>query len=251
MTAYGWPIAGPGARGPALLLIHGNSCDSAFFGPQIRALSVNHQVLAVDLRGHGLSDKPRREYTFAGFADDCAAICAGLDLGPVLIVGHSMGGAVAMEMSDRHPGRVKAVAALDSTLFIHRPELEPLLEPLIKQMEGPGYLKAFRGFFESLFTPRADPALKEQIWQRMAQTPQHVMAALLKEMLNWQDGATRRYKPPLLYIAGSRWRTGPAELKAACPPTGFHRLEHCGHFMTQEEPERITGLIAAFSETLR
>ncbi len=239
-----------GDSGPPLLLIHGNSCDSAFFTHQIKALAGNHQVLAVDLRGHGLSDKPRQKYTFAGFADDCAAICSGLGWEQILIVGHSMGGAVSMELADRHPGLVKAMVALDSTLFIHRPKLEPLLEPLIDQMEGPGYLEAFRGFFESLFTPRADPALKEQIWRRMAQTPQHVMTALLEEMLNWQDGATRRYKQPLLYVAGSRWRTDRDELKAACHQTKFQRLEYCGHFMTLEEPEHINGLVAAFSETI-
>lgn len=237
-----------GDEGPPLLMIHGNSCDSAFFEPQLRSLADSHRLVAVDLRGHGQSAKPRQDYTFAGFADDCAAVCDSLGLQDVLVVGHSMGGAVAMELADRHPGLARAVVALDSTLFIHRKQLEPLLDPLIRQMDGPKYLAAFRGFFESLFTPEANPDFKAEIWQRMARTPRYVMESLLEEMLAWTGESTRKLKLPLLYVAGSRWRTDHDELAASCPQTRFERLEKCGHFMTLEEPQRINSLVRSFSD---
>ena len=92
----GWLAYADGGQGaPALLFVHGWACDHAVFAPQIEKISRTHRVIAVDLRGHGESDKPLQDYTMEVFADDLAWLCAQLGVDQ-LSLGHSMGGLVAL-----------------------------------------------------------------------------------------------------------------------------------------------------------
>lgn len=98
--------AGP-AGGPPLFLIHGWAYDSFATWHRIAPmLADSHRVLAPDQRNHGKSDHIRERYSLADSADDMAAVMDALELGPVPVVGYSMGGMVAQELARRHPGRV-------------------------------------------------------------------------------------------------------------------------------------------------
>jgi pimeloyl-ACP methyl ester carboxylesterase len=93
------------ARGPnrPVLLIHGWCCDHSYLTPQFEHYSrAGHDVVAVDLRGHGLSDKPRERYTMQLFADDMAFVCERLALQKPVLIGHSMGGIVAFDLASRY-----------------------------------------------------------------------------------------------------------------------------------------------------
>ena len=74
--------------------------------PQFDYFGRTHRVVAVDLRGHGASDKPMQEYTVAGFADDLAWLCDQLGVVKPVVVGHSMGGNVAFELVRSEERRV-------------------------------------------------------------------------------------------------------------------------------------------------
>ncbi len=82
---------------PSLLLINGWAGDHGVFMPQINHFADRRRVVAINLRGHGASDAPQQEYTPPGFADDIAWQCGQLGLQKPVVIGHSMGGAVALE----------------------------------------------------------------------------------------------------------------------------------------------------------
>jgi pimeloyl-ACP methyl ester carboxylesterase len=92
-----------GAGDPPLLFVHGWCCNSSHFQPQVDFFSRDHRCIAVDLRGHGESDKPEQDYTMAVFADDLAWLCAQLGVQRPVVIGHSMGGVVALALAQRHP----------------------------------------------------------------------------------------------------------------------------------------------------
>lgn len=94
----GVPIAytSRGAGNPALVLIHGWSCDKSYWAAQIEPLSGEFQLIAADLGGHGESGTGRKSWTIGSFAQDVAAVVEAVDPGPVVLVGHSMGGTVAV-----------------------------------------------------------------------------------------------------------------------------------------------------------
>jgi pimeloyl-ACP methyl ester carboxylesterase len=63
----------------------------------------SHRVVSVDLRGHGKSDDPEQDYTMAIFANDLAWLCEKLRLIKPVVIGHSMGGNIALELAARYP----------------------------------------------------------------------------------------------------------------------------------------------------
>jgi pimeloyl-ACP methyl ester carboxylesterase len=237
-----------GAGEPVLLCIHGNSCNHAFFRPQIEHFEKTQRVVALDLRGHGLSDAPRGEYTFAALAEDCAWVCEELGLKRVVVLGHSMGGAVAVEMIKAHPGLARAVALLDSTLLPDPVTLQKVLPPLINELEIRDHLQGMHDFVGPLFAPGDSAEVREWVWQEMSRTPAHVTNALFEEFLNWRDQATPHLFQPFLYVASFHWRCDPAALARACPQVQTAQIKESGHFLTLSAADRINAMVGDFLE---
>jgi len=235
-----------GSGEPAVLCLHGNSCNREFFRPQIDYFKNSRRVVALDFRGHGQSDAPRQKYTFASLADDCAWVCHRLGLKQVVVVGHSMGGAVAAEMINANPRLVRAVVLLDSTLLPDRLELKKNLPPLIGKLTGNDHLQGLREFVAPLFAPGDSSELRRWVWQQMSSTPAHVTLSLFEEFLNWRDQATRQITQPLVYVAGFRWRTEPGALLRACPQVRTVQIEESGHFLTLSATAKINALLQWF-----
>lgn len=95
--------AGP-PDGPALVLLHGLASDCETWGRAIAPLAqAGLHVIAVDLLGHGQSDKPNRSYLLDDFADSLRAFLDELGIKTATVAGHSLGGAVAAYFGGRHP----------------------------------------------------------------------------------------------------------------------------------------------------
>ena len=92
-----------GTGGPPLLFIHGYSCDSHDWMWQLPYFAARHRVIAVDLRGHGRSSIPAKGFGARDFAGDLAGLVDGLGCGPVVAVGHSLGGVVASALAIEYP----------------------------------------------------------------------------------------------------------------------------------------------------
>jgi pimeloyl-ACP methyl ester carboxylesterase len=93
--------------GPALVLLHGIGDSSATWEDVIPALARNHLVIAPDLLGHGLSDRPRADYSVAGYANGLRDLLGVLGISRATVVGHSLGGAVAMQFAYQFPERTE------------------------------------------------------------------------------------------------------------------------------------------------
>ena len=98
--------------GPAILLLHGMACDHTTWDPIIRKLAKRHTVIAPDLLGHGLSDKPRADYSVGGYANGMRDLLTVLGIDRVTVVGHSLGGGVAMQFGYQFPERTERVALI-------------------------------------------------------------------------------------------------------------------------------------------
>jgi pimeloyl-ACP methyl ester carboxylesterase len=89
---------------PPVLLVHGIACDHTIFAPQFEHFARRGQrVVAVDLRGHGKSDKPEQSYTMQLFTDDLAWMCEQIGLQKPVVIGHSMGGVVVLALASATP----------------------------------------------------------------------------------------------------------------------------------------------------
>jgi pimeloyl-ACP methyl ester carboxylesterase len=101
-------------RGPALLLIHGIGDSSQTWRDVIPVLARNFTVIAPDLLGHGMSDKPRADYAVAAYACGMRDLLGVLDIEQVTVVGHSLGGGVAMQFAYQFPERCQRLVLVSS-----------------------------------------------------------------------------------------------------------------------------------------
>lgn len=99
-------------RGPVLLLLHGLGCDSSSWLPVMPRLAERFTVIAPDLLGHGASDKPRADYSMGGYANGMRDLLTVLGIDRVTVVGHSLGGGVAMQFAYQFPERTERMCLL-------------------------------------------------------------------------------------------------------------------------------------------
>ncbi len=108
-----WPRTG-GKPGVPFVLVHGLASNAGTWDAVAPRLAANgHDVIAVDQRGHGLSDKPDGPYDFETVTDDLAALLDELALDRPIVVGQSWGGNVALAFDVRHPDRARGLAFVD------------------------------------------------------------------------------------------------------------------------------------------
>ena len=100
--------------GAPIVLLHGLGSSSSDWAAQLAALAMRHRILAVDLRAHGRSSRPRGRLTVEAMADDMAAFLTALGAPPAHVVGLSLGGCVALVLALDHPARVRSLTLVNA-----------------------------------------------------------------------------------------------------------------------------------------
>src|SRR4029450_11127613 len=123
-----------GSGEPAVVLIHGWSCDGNYWKEQIAPLKAKYTVVTVDLAGHGASGANRTDWSMGNFGEDVAPPEPQIHNQKVVLVGHSMGAPVALEAARRIGDRVVGIIAVDSFKTIGQP---PMPAPQVEKMRRP------------------------------------------------------------------------------------------------------------------
>ena len=237
-----------GEGSPPLVFVHGWCCDHTFFAPQLAHFRATHDVVTLDLRGCGASGVPDSGYDIPALAEDVAALCAALELERPVIVGHSLGGMIGLELAARHPSLPAAVVAVDPGPIDPLPEALQRFETLLAELEGPSSDAARRAYVEGLFLPSDDGERQRRIVETMCAGPAAVATAVLRGVIEW-DGveALQLCTSPLLVL---RSQTGgsndPARLLALKPDVQIGVTVGAGHFHQLEVPEQVTAMIERF-----
>jgi pimeloyl-ACP methyl ester carboxylesterase len=237
--------------GPPIVFVHGWTCNHAHFAPQYSHFGRDHQVVAVDLRGHGSSD-PSDSYSVEEFADDVAWMIGELSLTKPVIVGHSMGALVAVAVAARHPELLSAIVLVDAAPLVVGDDIQGLLAMFADQFDGPDHLEARRGLIEGmLFAPGDDPERKAAIVADMLSTPQPVAAGAWRAIIGFDGaGALAAVTVPALHIACASPINDAAALRAANPLMQTGQTVGAGHFNHLEVPDQVSPMIERFLVTL-
>lgn len=237
------------ADAPAMVFVHGWTCDRSHFAPQVDRFSPQYRCIAVDLRGHGESDAPMQDYTVEGFADDVAWMCDQLDVVETVVVGHSMGGAVSLALSLGRPDLVRALVLLDSAILFP-PDVQALASQLATAFEAEGGMDSVRQFEEQqFFTTSSDPALKQRLVDAACRTPRHVVASAFRHLLSFDaTPGLERLQAPMLYVGAEPQLADIGRLRELAPRAMFSNTAGSGHFHQLEVPDQINAMIARFLE---
>jgi pimeloyl-ACP methyl ester carboxylesterase len=235
-----------GGGPPPLLFVHGWTCDHTFFSPQFEHFRQSHRVVAVDLRGHGTSDKPEQDYTMAVFADDVAWLCGQMRLDKPVIIGHAMGGLVAIDLAARYPALPAGIVTLATPVLLSDAACDQLL-PVVSALRTAGYRQAQRQMVEQgLFLPTDDFARKAQIIQSMSSAPRHVMASAFEHTVAYyRTMPITACQVPWLALFAS-WLPDVARLRALCPHVMTGQTVGAGAFHQLEVPAQVNAMIERF-----
>jgi pimeloyl-ACP methyl ester carboxylesterase len=237
-----------GVGSPPMLFVHGIG-NHTHFAAQVDYFVHSHRVVAPDLPGFGQSDAPVREYGIGAFADDVAWLCDELELHEPIIVGHSMAGAVALEVAAARPDLPSAIVLLDPIPIVPLPALQAQRAQLAETVVGPAYREAFRGFAEArMFRPTDDPELRARIVEEMCATPQHVLVPAFDSLSRWsgEEIASRVRIPVLLITAGDGLPADIVRTRELLPQLELGRTVGVGHFAHAFAPDQINAMIARF-----
>jgi pimeloyl-ACP methyl ester carboxylesterase len=238
--------------GDAVVFVHGWCCDHTYFVPQAEHLAATHRVVSVDLRGHGASDKPEGDYSIATFASDVAGFIDSLGLDRPVVVGHSMGGAIAYEVARIRPDATRGVVGVDPALFFDE-ALRETVRVGGDLIAGDESGEIHRGLVESaLFLDTDDPALKQRVVDEMTSVPRHVLVPAFQQLAEVDPAAlVDACAVPGMVIWADR---DDMDLDAAAQRfdhIDFRQTLGVGHFNQLLAPDEVNAHLDDFLEQFR
>jgi pimeloyl-ACP methyl ester carboxylesterase len=249
-------------QGPAVVLLHSSGSSGRQWAPLMEDLAPRFRLHAVDLHGHGRSPVWPGQRPLS-LDDDAAAveslICT--ERAGVHLVGHSYGGAVALKIAQRHPRRVRSVAAFEPVLFrllfdynardAAATEIVATARSIVAWL-GLGFpAQAAQRFIDYWSRPGAwasmPDARRQGVAARMPSIARH-FGALFSESLSRRELA--RIDVPTLVMTGARTKASTRRigelLRLAMPTARHERLPGMGHMGPVTHPAQVNARIAAF-----
>jgi len=240
-----------GTGDDALVFIHGATSSRKAFYPQMADLDIGRRLLAVDLIGHGGSDKPETAYTMALFARSVAAAMDAEGIRCATLVAHSNGVPVAREFYRMYPERTEAIVAVDGAFQ------NPLPPEMVEWMRAAFDRPDFDDFRAGMADMMPTFALSEDdlamIKADMLATPRHVMVGELESMTDpsiWRDD---KIEVPLLVLLAQQPTWTPERIdyiREIGPHIEYHMWEGVSHFMALERRDEFNALLAEFVDRL-
>ena len=271
-----WQIALHGRRavyriagsGPAVVLIHGMLNSSSHWQSVAMNLARDHTVLAPDLIGHGASAAPRGDYSLGAHAASIRDLMAAIGIDRASIVGHSLGGGVAMQFFYQFPQRVERLALISSGGLGR--EVSPMLRTaalpgfsallsmtirprLLAALAGAGQRLRERGLGAGVYLQAIARALRPlenaEARQAFLQTLRSVIDAR-GQRVSATDRLYLLETMPTMIVWGERDNTIPLEhgrrAHEAIPRSLFATLPDAAHFPHLEDPEGLSRLLRDF-----
>lgn len=232
-----------GTGTPALVFVHGWSCDRSYWAAQMSHFASRHQVVGLDLAGHGSSGMGRKSWTMPAFGADAVAVVEQLGLDQIVMIGHSMGGEAIVEAAQRLGSRVAGLVWVDTYRTLGGRQSAESLERFLGRFED-DYVAATRRWVEAMFLPSSDPELVEWVVSDMASAPPEVAIPVLREALSYE---------PTIISALADLTTPVRAINPDYRPNDFEGLGRhgvsavlmsgAGHFAMMEDPETFNRLL--------
>ncbi|MFC5695289.1 alpha/beta fold hydrolase [Pseudomonas sp. GCM10022186] len=239
-------------HGMPVLLIHGLGSSTRDWEYQIPVLAEHYRVIALDMRGHGRSDKPRERYRIATFAADVAALIEHLGLIDVHLVGISMGGMIGFQLGVDQPALLRSLTIVNSG-----PEVKPRSPKDCLEIAKRWTLSRLlsletiaRALGQLLFPLPEQAELRRKIEERWPQNDKRAYLASLDAIIGWGvRDRLERIRCPTLVITADRDYTPVSQKEAyvrEMPNARLVVIENSRHATPLDQPERFNATLLDF-----
>ena len=239
--------------GPVLLFVHGFPLDRTMWIPQLAGLAKLRTCVALDLRGHGLSEDPTPgNYTMDLFADDIVRTMDAMGAETADIAGLSMGGYVLFALWRRHPQRVRSLIFIDTKAEADSGECRAGREKQAADVTSYGLTPLIGGLLPKLFGSSPYDEVKAKTETMFANTLPAVAAADALAMRDRPDSVAdlATITVPVLWLQGEEDALMPPDSvrgsAESIPGATFMTIPGGGHLAPMENPEATNAAIAAF-----
>jgi pimeloyl-ACP methyl ester carboxylesterase len=229
----------------ALVLIHGWTCNADFWKDSYNAFP-NYRVIALDLPGHGQSDKPKVSYSVDYFARSVEAVMKDARVKRAVLVGHSMGTPIAREFYRRYPAKTLGIVVVDGALRTFFPKAAG--DQFIGQMKA-DYKASSAQFVGGMLAAVKDVDRREFIRGSMLSVPDYVAISAMEGMNDEKIWKEDKIDVPVLAVMAPSpfW---PADLKqiytTIAPKIDFQMWSGVSHFLFMERPAEFNGQVRGF-----
>ncbi len=229
--------------GGAVVLVHGWCGHAGFWRHQVSELAPGRQVVAVDFTRDAAAQ------SIADFADVVAATATRLDQPALALVGHSMGGPVALEAAIRLGARCRFVLGVDTftdaAFYQRRPAAE--IDLRIRLFDD-DFAATMRRMVARILPADADPEVVRWTEDELAAAPVPAALTALRSLLDWDIGSIWPSVPCPVETINSAWLDNASRRVEGLAGLVVHPMDGVGHFPMLEAPERFNALARAILE---
>jgi pimeloyl-ACP methyl ester carboxylesterase len=242
-----------GSGSTVLLFIHGWACDRTFWREQLPVFAKKYRVIALDLAGHGDSSLVHRRWTIEALGRDVETVVRAEDLRRAVLIGHSLGGPVALVAARRLKGRVVAVIGVETLHSVEDRIPEEVVQQTTAQLR-----EDFEALLRKLTIPAFHPSgrkLAEWVVQRALKSNHDAVIELIPAVQNF-DTASAMLEAGVPVRCINAAEGGPATQHTAVARNRKHGdyavefMNGAGHFLMLENPREFNARLGALLHEL-
>jgi pimeloyl-ACP methyl ester carboxylesterase len=235
-----------GGSAPPIVFIHGWCCDGTYWREQLPEFARDHRVVALDLRGHGQSDKPDQDYTIAGFVDDVAWLCDEIKLDRPIVVGHSMGGMITLNLVRQRPKLARAAVLADPPIRRLPGAPDPVAQAILAGLRSPAYASVLQNLVQGfLFNADSDPGLKAEVSGAMSAAPQRVICTAFASIVAEAPSTAGPLPVASLFVRAATHTLSAEDIQALFPGVKVAEMD-TAHFVMMERPDEFNAIVREF-----
>jgi len=221
---------------PALIFVHGWACNKSYWKNQTKEFAKNYKVVALDLTGHGQSTANRKSYTMQLFGQDVATVVNQLKLSKVILIGHSMAGAVILEAKKILKDKVIGIIGVDTYQVLDVGETEERAEQFLSTFKS-NYLGSVEAYLGNLFAEGRDTSFTNSIIRDLQKMPKERGIDIFRNILKYNyEKAVRETNPKIIAVNSDRFPAKLEKVKKIIPSFELKIVPNTDHFLMLENP---------------
>lgn len=241
----------------SLIFIHGWGCDLNTWKYQFDYFKDKYHIVLIDLPGYGQSDKVKQDYTIDLFAQSVSEVIRDLEIKNPVLVAHSMGLPVAIEVLKQLNAENSILCNIDGVYFdfptdsIENNQYKEGLTEFANMFNGENYKQNVEQFCSGFITGTTPKYVKNYILSTMTETPQKVGYQSMKSLIDQKYWDKKTLKNQTISIYAKTDELAPDNenvLRKQFPNLTYIEMDSVNHFLMMEKPKKVNEILKGFIE---